>query len=236
MTPGAPGRGSSARLPLEGLGVGPAGHRGHRKTFLSESLVKHKALTNISGEGAEEITGGLPQARAARPNDGRVGGAGRQRQARQRPPPLQGGPRDDGVVPVGSDLRHGGPRASDEESQEGCCSIALSCMLGGSRLVSPVLPFPFGGQCVGRLGAATVLLACFALPLLFDLRRSPGLPHTTHLHLQRQCQATVSRGVATKRTGLRLAVCSSSFARDPAPPLRLSILLCAAGGTKKERP
>ena len=88
MTLGAPGRGSSARLPLEGLRAGLAGHRGHRKTFLSESLVKHKALTDISGEGAEEITGGLLQARAARPDDGRGGGAGRRRRAWQRPPPL----------------------------------------------------------------------------------------------------------------------------------------------------
>ena len=142
MTPGAPGRGSSARLPLEGFRVGPAGHRGRRKTFLSESLVNHKALTNISGEGAEEITGGLPQARAAGTSDGRVRGAGRRRQAWQRPPPLQGGPRDDGVVPVGSDLRHGGLRASDKKGQEGCCTKALTSGLGGEApcLSRPAVP------------------------------------------------------------------------------------------------
>ena len=235
MTPGAPGRGSSARLPLEGFRVGPAGHRGHRKTFLSESLVKHKALTNISGEGAEEITGGLPQARAAGTSDGRVRGAGGGRQVWQRPPPLQGGPRDDGVLPVRSDLRHGGRQASDAQSREGCCTIALSCVVGGSRLVSPVLPFPFGGRCVGRLGAATNLTACFAQAFLFDLWRSSGLPHPTHRYPRRPCHATVSRGVATKRTDLRVAVSSSSMASDPTPPLGFSFLLCAGGGTQRRQ-
>ena len=158
--------------------------------------------------------------------------AARRAGASRCPPPLQGGPRGDGVVPVESDLRHGGPRASDEESQAGCSAIALSCMFGGSRLVSPVLPSSFGGQCVGRLGASTSPMACFALPLPFDLRRSSGLPHATHQRPRRRCRATVSRGVATKRTGVRQAVCSSSWPWVPTPPLALTFLLCAARGTR----
>ena len=122
-----------------------------------------------------------------------------------------------------------------KKSQEGCCTIALSCVVGGSRLVSPVLPFPFGGRCVGRLGAATSLTACFAQPFLFDLWRSSGLPHPTHRYPRRPCHATVSRGVATKRTDLRLAVSSSSMASDPTPPLGFSFLLCAGGGTQRRQ-
>ena len=69
--------------------------------------------------------------------------------------------------------------------------------------------------------------------LLFDLRRPLGLSHTTHMHPQRRCQATVPRDVAAKRTGLRLAVCSSSLAWDPTPPLGFNFLLRAARGTRK---
>ena len=85
------------------------------------------------------------------------------------------------------------------------------------------------------LGASASPMACFALPLPFDLRRFPGLPRTTHLH----SAATVpshgveGRGHETRRSETGCLLCVLGLRPHAASWLDLPAV-CGWGNKKND--